>query len=80
MTQIPGEEHKELRRLHSEADARDRDIRDLGEREHRYEDLVARLRREADVRDEKLAELRGRLEAATHELKNLRAIRGKSVV
>ena len=75
MAQKPGEEHKELRQLHAEADARDRDIRDLGEREHRYEDLVARLHREAGVRDEKLAELRGRLEAAEHELKDLRAIR-----
>lgn len=54
---------------------RERDIRDLGEREHRYEDLVARLRREADVRDEKLAELRDRLKAAEQELKDLRAIR-----
>ena len=45
----------ELRRLHSEADARERDLRDLGEREHRQETLIARLRREAEVRDEELA-------------------------
>ena len=65
----------EVRRLHTEVDARDRDIRDLGEREHRYKDLVARLRREADVRDEKLAALSQLLETAEHELKDLRAIR-----
>ena len=75
MGREPEEEVAELRRLHSEADARERDILDLGKREHSYEDLVARLRREADVRDEKLAELRDRLEAAEHELKDLRAIR-----
>ena len=68
-------EAAELHRLHSEADARDRDIRDLGEREHRYEALIARLRREGDVRDEKLVELRDRLAAAENELKDLRAIR-----
>lgn len=75
MSSEPGEETAEVRRLHTEADARDRDIRDLGEREQRYQDLVARLRREADVRDEKLTELSQLLESAEHELKDLRAIR-----
>jgi len=70
-----GQEGAEVRRLHTEADARDRDIRDLGEREQRYQDLVARLRREADVREEKLAALGQLLESAEHELKDLRAIR-----
>ena len=65
----------ELRRLHSEADARERDIRDMGEHEHRQETLIARLRREAELRDEELAALRERLEAAEHELEDLRAIR-----
>ena len=75
MSSEPGEETAEVRRLHMEADARDRDIRDLDDREHRYQDLVARLRREADVRDEKLAALSQLLESAEHELKDLRAIR-----
>ena len=39
------------------------------------ETLIARLRREAVVRDEELATLRGRLDAAEHELEDLRAIR-----
>ena len=39
------------------------------------ETLVARLRREAVVRDEELAALRGRLKTAEHELEDLRAIR-----
>lgn len=75
MSPESGEETAQVRRLHTEADARDRDIRDLGEREDRYQNLVARLRREADVRDEKLAALSLRLESAEHELKDLRAIR-----
>lgn len=75
MSPEPGEESAEVRRLHTEADARDRDIRDLGEREYRYQNLVARLRREADVRDEKLAALSQLLESTEHELKDLRAIR-----
>jgi serine phosphatase RsbU (regulator of sigma subunit) len=39
------------------------------------ETLVARLRREVEVRDDELAMLRGRLDAAEHELEDLRAIR-----
>ena len=39
------------------------------------ETLIARLRREAAVRDEELATLRERLDAAEHELEDLRAIR-----
>jgi hypothetical protein len=50
MSQDP-DEYAELRRLHSEVDARERDIRDMGVREHRQEALIARLRREAEVRD-----------------------------
>lgn len=37
----------ELRRLHSEADALGQDFLDMTGREHRYENLIARLRREA---------------------------------
>src|SRR4029453_8399710 len=69
------EKDTELRRLHSEADAREREIRDLGEREHRQETLIARLRREGEIRDGDLAALREPLEAAEHELEDLRAIR-----
>jgi sigma-B regulation protein RsbU (phosphoserine phosphatase) len=65
----------ELRRLRSEAAARERDIRGMGEREHRQESLIARLRREAAVREEDLAVLRDRVQAAEHELEDLRAIR-----
>jgi serine phosphatase RsbU (regulator of sigma subunit) len=39
------------------------------------ETLIARLRREAQVRDDELAKLRERLDAAEHELEDLRAIR-----
>jgi serine phosphatase RsbU (regulator of sigma subunit) len=61
--------------LHSEADTRERDIRDLGAREDRQETLIARLRREADVRDEEVAALHERLVVAEYELEDLRAIR-----
>ena len=65
----------ELRRLHSAADALESDIRVMAQREHRHENLVARLRKEAKVRDEQLAKLTERLGTAEHELKDLRAIR-----
>jgi serine phosphatase RsbU (regulator of sigma subunit) len=47
----------------------------MDDREHRQEALIARLREEAAVREGDLAVLRGRLEAAEHELEDLRAIR-----
>jgi sigma-B regulation protein RsbU (phosphoserine phosphatase) len=75
MSQEPDKEEAELRRLHSQADARDRDIRDLGEREERQETLIARLREEADVRDHEVVALRARLDVAEDELEDLRAIR-----
>ena len=75
MSQVPNEDDLELRRLHSEADTRERDIRDMDARENRRETLIARLRREADVRDEEVATLRESLEVAEHELEDLRAIR-----
>jgi sigma-B regulation protein RsbU (phosphoserine phosphatase) len=71
----PTEKDEELRRLHSQADAREHDIRDMGEHEQRQDSLIERLRREAQVRDDELAGLRGRLEVAEHELEDLRAIR-----
>ena len=50
-------------------------LTESSEREHRHEMLVARLRREAKVRDEDLADLRVRLASAESELNDLRAIR-----
>ena len=70
----PTEKDEELRRLHSQADAREHDIRDMGEHEQRQDSLIERLRREAEVRDDELAMLRVRLDAAEHELEDLRAI------
>ena len=75
MTQEPDEKDAELLRLHSQADAREDDIRDMGEHEHRQDTLIERLRREAEVRDDELAKLRWRLAVAEHELEDLRAIR-----
>jgi serine phosphatase RsbU (regulator of sigma subunit) len=75
MTQEPDEKDAELRRLHSQADAREDDIRDMGEHEHRQDTLIERLRQEAEVRDDELAKLRWRLAVAEHELEDLRAIR-----
>ena len=47
----------------------------MGERERRQETLIARLRRDAVLRDEQLAALHARLDAAEQELEDLRAIR-----
>ena len=47
----------------------------MGEQEDRQETLISRLRRDAEVREQDLAALRERLEAAEHELEDLRAIR-----
>jgi serine phosphatase RsbU (regulator of sigma subunit) len=54
---------------------RDREIREMYEREQRHDRLIARLRLEAGAREHDLAELRDRLGAAEHELEGLRAIR-----
>jgi serine phosphatase RsbU (regulator of sigma subunit) len=75
MSQEPDKRDAELQRLHSQADAREHDIRDMGEHEDRQDTLIERLRREARVRDDELAGLRRRLEVAEHELEDLRAIR-----
>ena len=75
MSQERDKDGAELRRLHSEANARERDLRTLSAREHRHETLITRLQREAAVRDEELASLHERLDAAEHELEDLRAIR-----
>jgi serine phosphatase RsbU (regulator of sigma subunit) len=55
--------------------AQRRDIRALDDLKHRQEDLIARLREEAAVREGDLAALCERLAAAGHELEDLRAIR-----
>jgi phosphoserine phosphatase RsbU/P len=47
----------------------------MGEREDRQETLIARLRREAAVHEEHLDQLQDQLDAAAHELEDLRAIR-----
>jgi sigma-B regulation protein RsbU (phosphoserine phosphatase) len=65
----------QTRRFRPAADVRERDILDTGEREERQETLIARLRREAQVRDDELTALRHRLELAEHELEDLRAMR-----
>jgi serine phosphatase RsbU (regulator of sigma subunit) len=75
MSEDPGNDETELRRLRSEVASQRRDIHEMDDREHRQETLNARLREEAAVRDEDLAVLRERLEAAEHELEDLRAIR-----
>jgi serine phosphatase RsbU (regulator of sigma subunit) len=75
VSQVPDEKDAELRRLHTEADARERDIHDMDEREAGQDTLIARLRREAAVHAGDVAALQGRLEAAEHELGDLRAIR-----
>jgi serine phosphatase RsbU (regulator of sigma subunit) len=65
----------ELRRLHAEADARERDIADMDARDARNDTLIERLRREAVVHAEDFAALSERLAVAEHELDDLRAVR-----
>ena len=75
MTQGPENKDTELRRLHAEADARERDIDDMDARDVRNDTLIERLRREAAVQAEDFATLSDRLAAAEHELEDLRAVR-----
>ena len=75
MSEERRKDDQELRRLRSEVEAQQRDIRDRDDLEHRQDTLIARLRDEAAVREEHLALLRGRLETAAQELEDLRAIR-----
>jgi serine phosphatase RsbU (regulator of sigma subunit) len=69
------DQEDEIRQLHADLDAREHDIRDMGEYEDRQDTLIARLRTQAQVRDDELTALRERLGAAEHELEDLRAIR-----
>jgi chromosome segregation ATPase len=75
MSEDHGNDEQELRRLRSEVAAQRRDIHALDDLEHRQEELIARLREEAAVREGDLAAVRERLAAAEHELEDLRAIR-----
>jgi sigma-B regulation protein RsbU (phosphoserine phosphatase) len=75
MSQGPESKDMELRRLHAEADARERDIDDMDARDIRNDTLIERLRREAVVQAEDFATLTERLAAAENELEDLRAVR-----
>jgi serine phosphatase RsbU (regulator of sigma subunit) len=75
MSEDHSNDEQELRRLRSEVASQRRDIHDLDDLEHRQEELIARLREEAAVREADLAALRVRLAATEHELEDLRAIR-----
>jgi serine phosphatase RsbU (regulator of sigma subunit) len=75
MSENHDNDEQELRRLRSEVAAQRRDIHALDDLEHRQEELIGRLREEAAVREGDLAALRERLQAAEHELEDLRAIR-----
>jgi hypothetical protein len=75
MSEDHGNDEQELRRLRSEVTEQRRDIHALDDLEHRQEELIARLREEASVREGDLTALRERLAAAVHELEGLRAIR-----
>jgi serine phosphatase RsbU (regulator of sigma subunit) len=70
-----GNQDPEFRRLRSELAAQQRDLRDHDDLEQRQGTLIERLREEAAIREGDLAVLRGQLEAAEHELDDLRAIR-----
>jgi serine phosphatase RsbU (regulator of sigma subunit) len=61
VTRDPGNDDRELRRLH--------------DKEERQDALITRLREDAGLREHDLAELRERLGVAEHELEDLRAIR-----
>jgi serine phosphatase RsbU (regulator of sigma subunit) len=76
MSREPDDDQRELSWLRAEAGERERELRDMHEREQRQADaLIARLRSEADVREHHLTDLRERLDAAERELEDLRAIR-----
>jgi serine phosphatase RsbU (regulator of sigma subunit) len=76
MSREPADDQRELLRLRAEAGVRERELRATHAREQRHADaLIARLRSEADVREEHVADLRERLDATERELVDLRAIR-----
>jgi serine phosphatase RsbU (regulator of sigma subunit) len=75
MTRAPGNDERELQSLRVEAIDRTREMREMHEREERQDALIARLRSEAGIHKDDLAQLRERLGDAEHELEDLRAIR-----
>ena len=75
MGKASDDDERRLLRLRAEAGDRERELHVSHEREQRHADaLIARLRREAVVREHDLGELRQRLAAAESELEDLRAI------
>jgi serine phosphatase RsbU (regulator of sigma subunit) len=75
MSEDPEGDEREHRHLRREIVDQEREIRESDDRERRQDALIKRLREEAAVREEDVAVLRERLEAAEHELEDLRAIR-----
>ena len=75
MSEDPKGNERELRQLRREVVDQERDIRESDDRERRRDALITRLREEAAVREEDVAVLVERLDAAEHELEDLRAIR-----
>lgn len=75
MSEDPEENERELRQLRRELVDQEREIHESDDRERRRDALITRLREEAAVREEDIAVLGERLEAAEHELEDLRAIR-----
>jgi sigma-B regulation protein RsbU (phosphoserine phosphatase) len=75
MIRGPSTDDGGLHELDSEADGYTPESQDRADRETRDRTLIARLRKDAELREDDLARLRGRLEAAESELVDLRAIR-----
>jgi serine phosphatase RsbU (regulator of sigma subunit) len=69
------ENERELRQLRHEVVDQEREIHESDDRERRRDALITHLREEAAVREEDVAVLGERLDAAEHELEDLRAIR-----
>lgn len=75
MSEDPEGNERELRQLRREVVDQEREIQKSDDRERRRDALITRLREEAAVREEDVAVLSKRLEAAEDELEDLRAIR-----
>jgi Stage II sporulation protein E (SpoIIE) len=75
MSEDPDGNEREHRQLRREIVDQEREIRESDDRERRRDALITRLREEAAVREEDVAVLGECLEAAEHELEDLRAIR-----
>ena len=75
MSEDPEGNERELRQLRREIVDQERETHESVDRERRRDALITRLREEAAVREEDVAVLGERLEAAEYELEDLRAIR-----